>query len=85
MSFVAAFAGPQCTIRASVSSDNAPKRVNKRNVVSRAQKQPKSEETSSQASEPSPLLSLENGAAVLEETKTKAPSPAINVISPVSQ
>lgn len=82
MSFVAAFAGPRCTIRASASSDNASKGVNKRDVAPRAQKQPKSEEA---AEQPNLVFSLENGAPVLEKVETKVPSPAINVISPVSQ
>lgn len=81
MSFVTAFSRPQVTIRASASSDNAPQPAAKRDVAPRAQKLPKSEETSAQPI----VFSLENGTAVLEETKTKAPSPAVNVISPVSQ
>jgi hypothetical protein len=73
----------QCTIRASASSEGSGNRNSKRKgVVPRAQNKPKSEE-------PASIVfgnpAAANGAPVLEKTESKAPSPSVNIISPVSQ
>ena len=79
----AAFAASKCTIRAAAPSEGPAKKSAKRKgVVSRAQNKPKSEEPASIVFG-SPALS--NGTPVLEKTESKAPSPSINIISPVSQ
>lgn len=77
------FAASQCTVRAAASSEGPAKRnVKRKGVVSRAQNKPKSEEPASIVFN---TPALTNGAPVLEKTETKAPSPSINIISPVSQ
>jgi hypothetical protein len=74
----------QCTIRAAASSEGPANRNAKRKgVVSRAQNKPKSEEQAASIVFNSPATA--NGAPVLEKKETKAPSPSINIISPVSQ
>jgi hypothetical protein len=81
--FAATFtAASQCTVRAAASSEGSNKRNFKRKgVVSRAQNKPKSEE-------PASIVfgtPAANGAPVLEKIESKAPSPSVNIISPVSQ
>ncbi len=82
--FAATFtAASQCTVRAAASSEGTTKRSAKRKgVVSRAQNKPKSEEP---ASIVFGTPAAANGAPVLEKIESKAPSPSINIISPVSQ
>ena len=85
MGLAATFTAPQCTVSVVASSKHKNKRTpNKRAGVStRAQRHPKSEE---EASIIFSTPALSNGSAsVIEATETKAPSPSIHIISPVSQ